>query len=33
MPTKRPWLVWAEVIVAVAVMVIEVLKKQERGRR
>ena len=33
MPTKRPWLVWAEVIVDIAVMVIEALNKQKRGRR
>ena len=32
MQTRSPWLVWAEVIIAVAVMVIQVLKKQERGQ-
>lgn len=32
METKRLWREWAEVIIAIAVMVIEVLKKQQRGR-
>ena len=32
MPIKNPWLLWAEVAVAVVMMVIEILKQQERGR-
>jgi len=28
----NPWLVWAEIALAVVVMVVEAVKKQERGR-
>ncbi len=29
---KVPWLMWAEIAVAVVVMVVEVLKKKQRGK-
>lgn len=32
MRIRSPWFMWAEVAVAVVVMVIEILNKQERGR-
>ena len=30
--TMFPWLVWAEVAVAIVALVVEVLKKSERGK-